>query len=84
MFYLYILKSAKYPKTYVGISGNIDKRLIEHNNNESTFTSKYVPWEVIYTERFESKKDAFKRERYFKSAAGRKKIKNIIDKFIPR
>ena len=78
MFYLYILKSKKLPKTYVGISENIERRLEEHNKGYSKFTSIYRPWDVVYTEECQDRPSALKRERYFKSAVGRKKIKNIL------
>ena len=78
MFYLYILKSKKFSKTYVGISEDVERRLKEHNKGYSRFTSNYRPWGVIYREECQDRSSAMKRERYFKSAAGRKKIKNIL------
>ncbi|RZL54675.1 MAG: GIY-YIG nuclease family protein [Pedobacter sp.] len=45
MFYLYILYSALSDKYYVGYTGNIERRLFEHSNNERTpYTSKHRPW----------------------------------------
>jgi putative endonuclease len=32
----------------------------------------YIPFEVVYFEEFETEKEAIAREKYFKSAAGRR------------
>ena len=78
-YFVYILKSINFPKTYVGFTNNLDRRLKEHNEGKSKFTSKYVPWKIIYTEIFSSTILAREREKYLKSAAGRKIIKAILN-----
>lgn len=82
MAFVYILKSVKYPKTYVGSTLDLDKRLEEHNSGKSYFTRRYLPWLVVYNEEFENLIDARKREKYFKTAAGCRYIKKSIK--IPR
>jgi len=79
MTYTYILKSVNYSKTYVGCTTDLERRLREHNSGESTFTKRFKPWELIYKEEFVNISDARKREKYFKSSSGRKKIKEIIE-----
>ena len=66
-------------KTYVGFSENVQKRLQEHNCGKSSFTKIYKPWELVYTEVFDNKNAAINREKYFKSAAGRRRIMKILD-----
>ncbi len=61
-------------KTYVGYTTNMHRRLQEHNEGRSTFTKSFLPWEVIYTERYTSLAEAIKREKYLKSHSGRNKI----------
>jgi putative endonuclease len=80
MYYLYILISTKYKKTYVGITDNPTRRLMEHNRGESNYTKRYIPWIILYTEKYKSRILARKREKYFKSAIGRKWIKNNLIK----
>ena len=77
-FYLYILKSINFEKTYIGHTNNLKRRLREHNSGKSEYTSKFKPWKVLYTEIFPSRDKAILREKYFKSAAGRKKIKILV------
>lgn len=78
MSYVYILKSLKYPKLYVGSTTDLSRRLSEHNSGLSIYTKLYKPWGIIYTEKFLDIKDARKREKYFKNCAGRKFIKKNI------
>jgi putative endonuclease len=57
----------------------MEARLYSHNSsNNSGYTKRYQPWEVIYTEVFEIKSEAMKREKELKSARGRTFIRNII------
>ena len=64
--------------TYVGCTNELNRRLHEHNSGKSKFTNKYKPWQIIYFEETTSQKEALKREEYYKSSAGRKKIKAIL------
>ena len=78
MFYTYILQSQKDSSLYKGFTENLEKRLVEHNLGKSKYTSSRMPWKIIYKEQFSNKEEAIKREKYFKSAAGRRWIKNNI------
>jgi putative endonuclease len=72
MYYTYILKGVSFDKYYVGMSQDCTKRLIEHNAGKTTSTKAFVPWEIIYTEQFETREEARAREIYFKTSAGRR------------
>ncbi|MBE0605486.1 MAG: GIY-YIG nuclease family protein [Deltaproteobacteria bacterium] len=53
MKYVYLLQSIAYPdKRYVGLTGDLKKRLAEHNSGRSPHTSRYTPWKVIVSVRF--------------------------------
>jgi putative endonuclease len=78
MYYLYIIKSLKHPKTYTGITDHVERRLKEHNSGYSQFAKRYKPWKMIHLEEFSDREKARKKEKYFKSAAGRRKIKNLL------
>ena len=75
---MYILINKKRNKTYVGITNNLARRLKEHNEGKSLYTSRFGPWNVIYVEYFKKRSEARSREKYFKSAAGRRKMKKNI------
>jgi putative endonuclease len=51
---------------------DIDRRLNEHNAGKSKFTSGHIPWIIVYKENFTDSIEARKREKYLKSAAGKR------------
>ncbi len=78
-FVVYSLKSKKNPKTYIGYTSNLIQRFYSHNKlSKKGYTIKYRPWHVIYVEFFDTKKEAIKRERFFKSGKGREWIKQHV------
>ena len=66
MFFVYIIRSTTSGILYKGFSTNPQKRLIEHNSGESKYTSNKGPWELVYVEKYEMKKEALIRERQLK------------------
>lgn len=71
-YYVYILRSLKYPdQTYTGFTSNLKKRLTTHNEGGSPHTSKYKPWQIETATSFTDKEKALKFERYLKSHSGR-------------
>jgi len=80
MAFVYILKSLSKKITYVGSTTDLERRLSEHNGGKCKFTKKYLPWIIFYKEEFTDLSKARERERYLKSCAGRKFIKNLFEK----
>lgn len=78
MYYVYVLISEFFPKTYTGITDNPERRLKQHNSGNSSFTQNYKPWSLIYLEDCIDRIAARKREKYFKSAAGRRRMKKEL------
>ncbi len=78
MYYVYVLKSTQHRKSYVGYTDNTQRRLQEHNAGKSIFSRKYRPWKIIYIEKFITESEAIKREKYFKTHAGRKKLSSLF------
>jgi putative endonuclease len=66
MFYLYILKSKKDGDLYIGSTGDLKKRLFEHNSGKSLSTRFRRPFELIYYESYKAEADARKREHNLK------------------
>ncbi len=73
MYYVYIIRSIKYPEQiYVGFTTNIKNRLMKHNHGTTFSTEKYKPWELIMFIGFKNKiKKAIEFEKYLKSGSGR-------------
>ena len=70
IYYVYILKIIKDGTYYYGSTNNIDKRLEEHNKGKTRYTKGRKPWMLHYSEQFNSRSEAMKRELFFKSIDG--------------
>lgn len=78
MYFTYVLKSLKERKYYTGHTDNLEKRLHEHNSGKNYYTRRFAPWEIIYQEEQVDLLNSVKREKYFKSAAGRRWLKKQV------
>ena len=72
MFYAYVLKSIESDFFYKGHCENLEIRLQQHNSGETESIKHYLPFYVVYFEVFSTRAEAIKREKYFKTAAGRR------------
>jgi len=79
--YVYILKSTKTKRFYIGCTTDCAKRLIEHNLGKTKSTKPYRPWKLIYTEDFKDKQTAYKREWFLKHPKGYSEKLKIIKSF---
>ena len=78
-YFVYILKSRKNGKNYAGFTRkSVVERMREHNHGSNTWTRKKGPFDLLHVEEFSSRKAALKREKYYKSAAGRKHLKKLF------
>lgn len=73
---LYILKSLKDGKRYIGITSDLNRRLEEHNNGLSKPTKGRRPFKIIHTEIFQNESEAMKQEKFYKSGKGREYLKS--------
>jgi putative endonuclease len=62
MYYVYILKSRRTNKLYIGVTNDLRRRFQEHNSGLGIYTRRDRPWTLRYYEAFLSKADAVKRE----------------------
>ena len=82
MWKIYILHSEKIQRTYVGCCHDIEERLRRHNSGQVKATKNGIPWKIIYQEEIPSYPVARKREKFYKSGAGRRKIAKIFELII--
>lgn len=76
--YVYALANLINDEIYVGISQNVEQRLLQHNRGTNRYTKPFRPWRVFFTESFSSYSQARKSEKYLKTAAGKKFLRNIL------
>ncbi len=80
MHYVYVLLSQKDRKFYVGYTVDLRKRFSEHNSSKVTSTRRRIPFDLVYYEACRNKADALHRERYLKTAYGKRFLKNRLKK----
>jgi putative endonuclease len=79
-YFVYILESEIDGRLYKGQTSDIDKRIKEHNSGKTKSTRGYMPWKLVYFERFETREEAVLREKYFKTGSGREFLKEKLTK----
>ena len=79
MYFVYILKSLKDLKYYIGQTDNLEERVKKHNKGQVNSTKSRVPLVLVRTEAYETRSDARKRENYLKSLKGGNEFKKIIN-----
>lgn len=82
MYYVYILQSKKDKKFYTGYTSDLRKRFLEHQKGKNFSTKNRRPFEMIYYEACLDEEDAKKREKYLKTAWGKRYIKNRLRKYL--
>ena len=75
---VYAIKSRLRDYIYVGHTNNLERRITEHNAGKTRSTKPYIPFELIYSEEFENRLEAIKREKYLKSGIGKEYLKSIL------
>jgi putative endonuclease len=78
MFYTYVLKSTNHNYYYKGHCRDLERRLRQHNSGMTASIQPYIPFTLIYFEAFETEQESIEREKYFKSAAGRRFLKKVL------
>ncbi len=67
MHYVYVLKSKKSGKVYIGFTSDLRRRLKEHNERRSFATKFGAPYMLAYYEAYAAREDAKQREKHIKS-----------------
>ena len=71
MYYVYLLRSTKYPeKTYIGFTYDVPQRLERHNAGNVPATTDFKPWQLVAYIALDSKEKAMSFEKYLKVGSG--------------
>jgi len=74
MFHVYVLKSQKTGRRYVGSCENLETRVRRHNLGHSKAIRHGVPWTLAHSETFSNRADATRKERYYETGHGRDEL----------
>ena len=82
MYSVYVLKSEKDGKLYVGCTSGIVKRIKYHNDGKVFSTKNRGPFKLIYYEACLNQQDATHREKYLKTYHGKMFLKKRLKSYL--
>ena len=82
MFYVYILQSQRDKNFYTGYTHNLKERLQFHNDGRVKSTKNRLPLKLVYYEACLNQQDATHREKYIKTAWGKRYIKQRLKNYL--
>ena len=62
MFVTYVIYSRELNRYYTGNSNDLERRLKEHNSGRNSATRGGFPWEIVFSEQFQSREEAVQLE----------------------
>ena len=77
MFFVYAISSLSANYIYVGLIDDIKRRINQHNSGYERTTRPYAPFKLLLTETFPDRMSARLREKYYKTAAGKSKLRKL-------
>ena len=81
-YYIYVLKSQKDKKLYVGYTNDLKSRFEQHCKGQVSSTKDRRPFELIYSEACLDKHDAMHREEYLKTAYGKQFLRSRLKSYL--
>ena len=80
--YVYVLRSLVDHRFYVGLTRDLRARVNLHNTGRVSSTKERAPFELVYWEGCLNESDAAQREKYLKSAWGKRYIKTRLRRYL--
>lgn len=77
-YYVYIAQSLKDKRYYIGSTEDLLRRLGEHNKGKTKSLRNKGPFEIIYSEKFDTRGEAYRRGIEIKSYKGGNVFKKLV------
>jgi len=81
-YFTYVLQSKKDHKFYTGYTHDLKDRVKLHNEGNVDSTRNRLPMELVYYEACNNQQDATHREKYLKTAWGKRYIKTRLENYL--
>ena len=78
MWHVYVLRSLKNERLYIGSTNDLSRRLAEHHKGKNSYTRHAGPFQLVYHEAYETRLAARRRERALKNGQGRAFLKERV------
>ena len=82
MFYVYVLQSLKDSQFYTGCTDDLKRRVSEHASGAVASTKNRQPMKLVYYEACCDKQDSYHREKYLKTAWGKRYLKTRMNHYL--
>ncbi|MBX2963425.1 MAG: GIY-YIG nuclease family protein [Cyclobacteriaceae bacterium] len=76
-FVVYILFSERTQKYYTGQTQNLENRLFEHNNGETSSINGGIPWELVWSIPCSSRSEAVRLETKIKKRGAKRFLDDL-------
>lgn len=77
---LHYIKSVSSGSYYIGYTSDLEKRIKSHNSNRTKSIKNKGPLILVYSEEYETREEAYKRERQLKKYQGGNAFKRLVDR----
>jgi len=77
IYFVYVLSSKIRNYIYVGLTGNPDVRIRQHQKGAVKTTRAYRPFDLLLLENLETRIEARKHEKYLKSGIGKEFLRSL-------
>jgi putative endonuclease len=74
LYFVYVLRNSK-GQLYIGFTNDLEKRVLQHQQDEGGWTRKRGPWELVYYETYTDQAEAIRRERNLKSGRANQELR---------
>ena len=78
MYFVYILQNEKNGRYYVGSTGDLNRRILEHNSGKTKSLKYLIPLKIVFKKEFNEKLKARQIEKKLKKLKSRKILEKII------
>jgi putative endonuclease len=82
--YVYVLQSERDGLFYVGMTGDLRRRFLQHQRGQNASTAERLPVRLIFYEAYPSESDARRRERYLKTTKGKATLRAMLSDHLTR
>jgi putative endonuclease len=80
MYITYIIFSQKLNKFYTGQTIDLKRRIEEHNRGKTPFMASGMPWQIIFTKEFNSRRESLKLEKFIKKRGAERFLDDLKGK----
>jgi putative endonuclease len=78
MVFVYIIESVDSKRRYIGQTSNLEERVKKHNQGRNLSTKAYIPWQLKWWKKYESRSEAIIVEKQLKNIKKRTGVEKFV------